>query len=176
MPRIANLDLVQINKQIDILDSVSAQVSSLQKQLNNVSFQTAVSDPIHAPSTTNNLVYTWTGSSTTLSWNQGFIKDKNWKAQTTSQIPPKSAAPGSQHMYGIPSGNLTLNHSTYYWIGWDTFQQKMVATTDASELHGNYNVHILCQLYTGTTGQTGFAGGGGSNGGVDLSGLTYKNF
>ena len=52
----------------------------------------------------------------------------------------------------------------------------MSYSKNSSVIHGNYNVHLLCQIYTGTTGQSGSAGGGGSNGGVDLSGLRYKNF
>jgi hypothetical protein len=52
----------------------------------------------------------------------------------------------------------------------------MVVTQDASVIHGNYNVHLLCQIYTGTVGQSGIAGGGGSTGGVDISGSRYKNF
>jgi len=176
MPRIAALDLSQINRQIDNLDVVRAQVGAIQSQLNYTNQTAAVVDPIHAPSTTNNLSFTWTGSTGVLNWPVGFVKDKNWQAQSIPRPAAKSSAPGQQHTYGVPSGSLSLNASTYYWLGWDWQHQQMIATTDASQLHGNFNVHIICQLYTGTSGDTGTAGGGGSNGGVDLSGLTYKNF
>jgi hypothetical protein len=176
MPRINAVTLDQINRQIDILDTVHNQVSQLQSDLAFTQQQAATSDPIHAPSTTNNLSFSWSGSGGAISWAQGFIKDKNWSAQTTTKPAIKSSAPGVQHTFTVPAGSLTLSPNTYYWLGWDPTHQQMLASTDASTLHGNYNVHVICQIYTGTSGQSGTAGGGGSNGGVDLSGLTYKNF
>jgi hypothetical protein len=176
MPRITALDLNQINRQIDTLDIVKAQVNDLQNAVDFNSQQGSITDPIHAPTTTHNTIFTWTGGTAVLSWNASFIKDKNWKAQTLASPAIKSSAKGQQHMYAIPAGNLTLAPSTYYWLGWDASHQTMLATPDASVLHGNYNVHVLCQLYTGTSGQGGTAGGGGSTGGVDLSGSRYKNF
>jgi hypothetical protein len=176
MPRINALNLNEINRQIDTLDIVKAQVGALQQQVDFTSQQTAIADPIHAPSTTHNTIFTWVGSTGILSWNASFIKDKNWKAQTLASPALKSSAKGQQHIYTIPTGTLTLAPSTYYWLGWDPIHQAMLATQDASMLHGNYNVHVLCQIYTGTSGQAGTAGGGGSTGGTDLSGLRYKNF
>ena len=176
MPRISQLSLDQINRQIDTIDSLKQQVADLQNFTNNIGHQVAVSDPTHAPQTTNNLAFTWTGGTATLSWPQGYLKTKNWNAQTTSPVPAKSSAPGQPQFFAIPAGSQVLSPSTYYWIGWDPSHQTMLATTDASQLHSNYNVHIICQLFTGTVGQTGMAGGGGSQGGVDLSGSRYKNF
>jgi hypothetical protein len=176
MARIAALTLDQVNRQLDILDTLQKQVYDLQQQGQFAAQQVVVADPIHAPSTTNNLNFTWTGGTGVVSWPQAFIKDKNWKAQTTPRPVVISAAPGQQHIYPVTAGNLTLKPSTYYWLGWDHVHQQMVAVTDASSIHGDYSVHVICQIYTGTTGQTGSAGGGGSTSGVDLSGLRYKNF
>ena len=170
------MTLDQVNRQIDILDTVQNQVAALQSTTAFTQQQSAIADPAHAPSTTNNLSFSWNGGTGVVTWNQGFIKDKNWNAQTTSTPAVKSSAPGAQHIFSVPSGTLSLSPSTYYWIGWDHTHQQMVASSDASQLHGNYNVHVICKLYTGTSMQTGTAGGGGSTGGVDLSGLTYKNF
>ncbi len=176
MPRIAALTLDQINRQIDILDNLQNQVGSLQSKLNNIGQTTNITDPTHAPQTTNNIIFTWTGSTTTLSWLAGYIKDKNWQAQTLARPAFLSTAPGLPHIYAVVAGHITLLPSTYYWLGWDPDHQIMRATVDASSLHGDKDLHIICQLYTGTSGQTGVAGGGGSTGGVDLSGLRYKNF
>jgi hypothetical protein len=176
MPRIAQVDLVQVNNQVSRIDQLEAQLKALQKQSSSVGQQTIVADSGHAPATSNNLNFTWTGGTTTLSWTPGYIKDKNWSVQTTVRPAAKSSAPGQKHMFPVTSGNLVLAPSTYYWIGWDYVHNVMRATTDASSLHNNYNVHIVCQLFTGTGGQTGTAGGGGSQGGVDLSGARYKNF
>jgi hypothetical protein len=176
MPRIASLDLNQINRQFETMDTIQAEVNDVQTKLSNVGQSISIADPIHAPSTTNNFAFTWTGTTQVLSWNQAFIKDKNWNTQTLASPTKLSSAKGQQHIYTAPAGSLNLNPSTYYWLGWDTVHHQLVATTNADQLHGNFNVHIISQIYTGTTGQTGMAGGGGSNGGVDLSGLTYKNF
>jgi hypothetical protein len=176
MPRIATLDLSQINRQIDIMDNLQNQFLDLQQKVANIGQTTNIADPIHAPSTTNNLIFTWTGSTGVLSWPQAFIKDKNWNTQTVSRPAKISSAPGQQHVYNVGAGNTVLSPNTYYWLGWDHGHQQMVAVTDVSSIHGNFNAHVICKIYTGTSGQTGVAGGGGSTGGVDLSGLTYKNF
>jgi hypothetical protein len=176
MPRINALNLNEINRQIDTLDIIKAQVGDIQSKVDFNAQQINVADPIHAPSTTNNATFVWTGGTEILSWNSAYIKDKNWSAQTLANPAIKSSAKGQQHVYAIPAGTLSLAPSTYYWLGWDFVHQQMVATQDASSLHGNYNMHILCQIYTGTSGQGGTAGGGGSTGGTDLSGSRYKNF
>jgi hypothetical protein len=176
MPRIGTLDIVQVNKQIDNLDILQSQVGSLQATSDFAAQQVAIADPVHAPATTNNVNFIWTGSAGTLSWSPAFIKDKNWKAQTTPRPAAKSSAPGQQHIYSVKAGSVAASANTYYWLGWDYSHNQMIATQDASELHGNFNIHILGQVFTGTAGQTGTAGGGGSTGGVDLSGSRYKNF
>jgi len=176
MPRIAQLTLDQVNRQIDTIDALQKQIADLQQQMAHVGQTSNIADPIHAPLTTNNLSFTWTGGSQSLSWLQGFVKDKNWQAQTIASPTVISSAKGQFHFFAISSGSLSVAPSTYYWMGWDPVHQIMLATPDAATLHGNRGVHIICQLYTGTVGQTGVAGGGGSTGGVDLSGSRYKNF
>ena len=176
MPRIAKVDLVQLNNQIDLLDSVNQQVSDLRKLVTNIGAQVTTADPTHAPATTNNLAFSWTGSTGVLSWPAGWIKDKNWNAQTVSTPAPVGSAPAVQHNWSVPAGSVTLAPSSYYWLGWSPSSGTMVASKDASSLHSNPSVHVICQIYTGTSGQTGAAGGGGNNGGSDLSGLAYKLF
>jgi hypothetical protein len=173
--RIAALDLNQINRQLDNISILQSQVADLQKQLKNVGFQITQADPVHAPATTNNLNFIWTGSSTTLSWVSGWLKDKNWKAQTTSSVPAVSSAPGVSHIHAIPAGSLTLNASTAYWLGWNPVHQTMIATTDASSIHSNYQINVIAQVTTGSASASGTVGGGGSNGVSDLSGLSYPN-
>jgi hypothetical protein len=176
MPRISELTLDQINRRFDALDILQEQFLNVQQRVNNIGQSVDINDPIHAPQTTNNFIFTWTGGAQTLSWPQAFIKDKNWVAQTLASPSIKSSAKGQVHLYTVPAGILSATASTYYWLGWDPIHQKMLAVQDVSTLHGNYNVHIICQVFTGTVGQTGVAGGGGSTSGVDLSGARYKNF
>ena len=178
MPRINKVDLTQINLQIDKIDNLNKRIGLLENQVGNIGYQTAALDYVHAPSTTNNLVFTWTGSTGKLSWTQGFIQDKNASQTTQTTYGPKiSSAPSIPHTSNVAAGSLSASASTYYWLGWDTSQQQMALSINASVLHQNFNVLIICQVYTGTAGQTGVAGGGGSRGGgSDLSGLSYKNF
>ena len=175
MSRISTLSLNQINLQLDTLDSLQKQLADVQQRLSFVGNTTSIADPIHAPQTTNNLVFTWTGSTGVISWPQGWIKDKNWGAQTIG-LAAKSSAPGAQHIWNVAAGSVAVSASTYYWLAWDPDKQLMRVTQDADTLHGDVDVQMICQLYTGTSGQSGTAGGGGSTGGSDLSGARYKNF
>jgi hypothetical protein len=176
MPRVSEINLVQINRQFDTLDNVNQRLANVEKQLQNVGFQTTISDPTHAPQTTNNLNFTWTGSTGVVSWAAGAIRDKNASAQSPGTPAAVSAAPGTLHVWTVPPGTVNCLPSTYYWMVWNPQKQTMLATTDVSAGFQNHNNLVLCQIYTGTSGQTGSAGGGGSNGGVDLSGARYKAF
>lgn len=109
--------------------------------------------------TTNNLVFTWTGGSTTLSWPIANLQD----------------ALNKTHV--LPAGSLVLAPSTYYWMLWNETHNRIIAVTGLTKtFFTNNENHILCQLFTGTSGQTGVAGGGGSTSQRDLSGARYKNF
>jgi len=175
MPRISALSLNQINLQFDTLDSLRKQLADVQQRLGFVGNTASIADPLHAPQTTNNLAFTWTGSTSTLSWPQGWIKDKNWGTQVLG-LAPVSSAPGPVHIWTVTAGSAVLTPSMYYWLAWDPDRQTMRITQDADSLHGDDDVQIICQIYTGTSGQSGSAGGGGSTGGSDLSGARYKNF
>lgn len=176
MARIANLDINQINRRFDDLDTLINQVRLIQTTLKESQFQTSALDYFHHPPTTNNLLFTWTGGTLTLSWVGAKIQSKNANAQVVSKTAFFSSAPGAVHNWSVPAGSLVLVASTYYWLGWDTQHQQMIANVDAGVLLQNKNVLTICQLFTGTAGQTGTAGGGGSQSGVDLSGARYKLF
>jgi hypothetical protein len=181
--KIAKLELTQLNPQLDKIDQLEKRLALLEEQHKQVAFQTAQLDYTHARPTVNNITFTWTGGSTTLSWLKGFIKDKNALLDTGrsfSQAPSFKTSGGAipviNHNIPVLAGSLTLNASTYYWLGWDSTQNRMISATDVGQLFAHHNVQIVCQLFTGTAGQTGTAGGGGSQGGVDLSGARYKLF
>jgi hypothetical protein len=175
MPRIVKVDLNQVNLQIDKIDNLVKRTGALENAVGNLGFQAVALDYLHAPPTTNNIVFTWTGGTLTLSWTKGFLQDKNASVQTL--VPTKlSTSPSVVHTHGVAAGSKVVSASTWYWTGWDPVHQQMVINSNAAVLHQNFNVLIICQLFTGTAGQTGTAGGGGSRGGVDLSGMSYKNF
>jgi hypothetical protein len=170
----------QLNKAVDRITKAEARIIQLQQELAVHAGQLSQLDFVHGVQTSNNLVFTWTGDNAghgKITWPQGWLKDKN--AATALIAKPLSAAPGHFHILPIPAnstGITGLNPSTYYWMGWNKLQQQMIATTDVSIIYQNFNAYVVCQLFTGTTAQTGVAGGGGVNGGIDLSGAKYKLF
>lgn len=182
--RIAKLDLNQLNKQLDVLNSLVNRVSALEQTMSFVQFQSAQTDFVHARPTFNNMTFTWTGGTSTLSWTKGWVKDKNAAIDTGkaySQAPSFKSNSGVSasvtHNIGVHAGSIaSLSASTYYWLGWDTTNEKMYAEVDITQLYSHHDMQVICQLFTGTAGQTGTAGGGGSQGGSDLSGARYKLF
>lgn len=162
MPRITKSDdLVQLNRQFARLDLLIKQHEDLRSKLENIATQVKNTDVKHAPQTLNNVVFTWDGPTTTLSWTAGSIKNKN-----NQNIPVKAG-----HL-----NNLDIN--TYYWLAWNDAHNIMVASKSVDGLLQNQNNFVLSQVYTGTAVQTGTAGGGGSSntGAADLSGGRYKYF
>lgn len=162
MPKITKADdLVQLNRQFARLDLLHKQNSDLQQRVENLSSQVKQFDVVHAPQTTNDILFTWTGGTTTLSWPAGSVKNKN------NQNVPVSA------------GTLTgLTASKYYWLAWNPIHKQMIAQLGVDGLLQNSNNIVICQVFTGGGGDTGVAGGGGSSnsGGSDLSGGRYKLF
>lgn len=171
MPRITTPDdLGQLNRALQRIDKLEKQLNNTRAGLAQVSKKVTVLDAVHAPSpTTNDLVLTWTGGTSTVSWPAGSVQDKN--AQAIIQ------APGQVHTTPIIAGARNgLAPSTYYWVGWSKTQNQMVFTTDAHPILNQQDIHMICRIFTGTGAQTGVAGGGGSQSTRDLSGLAYKNF
>lgn len=178
MARLNKLDLGQLNKRIDLLDDLIKRVGTLETATRTVSFQVGQLDYIHAKPTTNNLIFQWTGTGATkgtISWALGFIQDKN---ATANLLIGKnfSSAKGDAHTYQIPAGTLTGQpQASFLWMGWNYIAQRMVASADAGVLFHDTHMLVICQLFTGTDAAgLEVIGGGGSQGGVDLSGARYK--
>lgn len=185
MPRIAKLDLNQVNKQIDLIDQLHERVSQLETMMQNVQFQTSQLDYVHARPTFNNITFTWTGSTGTISWNKGWIRDKNSLTVDTGQAYSAGSSfklngapqPAVTQTIAVLAGSISsLSASSYYWMAWNVSNATMYALTDITKLYTQTNMQIICQVYTGTSGQSGTAGGGGQAGGTDLSGARYKLF
>lgn len=163
-------DLGQLNKALQRIDKVEKKLLQTQNQLLEVQKRVTTSDILHAPApTTNNIVVNWTGSTGTLSWAQAHIQDKNANAVVNT--------PGIIHTTPILAGSVSgLAPSTHYWLGWSTTQKQMLIVNDAHAVINKNDIRIICRVFAGTAGQSGVAGGGGSQALRDLSGLTYKNF
>lgn len=171
MPRIADPESAsQVNKALQRLDKVEKRLLQTQDQLLQVQKRVNTSDVLHAPNpTTNNMTFAWTGSTHTLSWNKGDVQDKNANAVTNVS--------GIVHTTPVVAGSQGgLLASTHYWVGWSTTQRQMMISSDAHIMLNRPDIKVICRVFTGTAGQTGVAGGGGSEAIRDISGLTYKNF
>lgn len=153
-------DLPILNQALQELDRLSA--ISIEQQLINTGLQRQIQSSINTRgvTATNNVTFSWAGSSSELTWATGFARDSNNK------------------YYPIPAGSSgTLSPSTHYWIGWNPSQQTMSFQTSLNALAQIPQILVLCNIFTGTTAQAGAAGGGGTEPGLDgPNGLKYKNF
>ena len=160
MPRISKLTLSEVNRALVHIDELNKQIGILRSQLDATKQQVKSLDVVHAPLTTNNITFTWTGATSTLSWTAGSIANKN-----------------SINTPVIAGSIAGLAASTYYWLAWNAEHQQMVANQSADVLFQNKNNLVIAKIFTGTAGQTGTAGGGGSaSSHSDLSGFQYKLF
>lgn len=159
MPRITELSLSEVNRAFGQVDDLKKQIGTLKSQLQSVTQLTHQVSQTHQTATTNNLSFVWTGSTLTLSWAAGSVLDRN-----NVNVPVTA---------GAISG---LVANTYYWLAWNRVHQQMVAQVAADGLLQNPINIVICQVFTGTAGQTGVAGGGASSGNSDLSGARYKLF
>lgn len=154
-------DLGQLNRAFsDQMQIMEGLVGELQKQVDNLRHQIKQVDVNHAPLTQNNITFTWTGATGTISWPAGSVKDKKG-----FNIPVKAGS-----IAGLPA-------STYHWLAWNPEHQQMIAQVGVDGLLQKPGNHVICQVFTGTGAQTGTVGGGGSSSnGSDLSGSRYKLF
>lgn len=153
-------DLAKLNSELARLDSIQAQLLTVQQQVSGITIHHNLVTAQDQPVTTNNLVFIWTGATLKLSWAAGYIQDK-----TGLNIP---VAAGTSPV---------LVASTTYWIYWNPIHQVMAFSATSNTLATNTNNYIVCQLVTGTAGQTGTAGGGGSEGpGYGVSTARYAIF
>jgi hypothetical protein len=167
-------DIVIINSELKRLDLLQATINDHAQQIANLTKHTLQIRDARAIPSTNNLTFTWTGSTLTLSWLAGYIQDNSLKN------------------YPVAAGSLVVAASTLYWLAWNPIQQTMafntnlqtlvsglqlpqaLATVGASDVAAGNNL-VICAVTTGTSGQSGTAGGGGSDpGGVGVSGTVYN--
>jgi hypothetical protein len=153
-------DLPQLNRELTRIDTHESQIASLKSQFGIVTKHLDEIKNRREVVSTNNLTFTWTGGTLKLSWAAGFLRDNALKYYTA-----------------LAGTSLALTASTYYWIGWNPKQAQMSFQTSLDKLTNLGNILVVCRVFTGTAGQSGVAGGGGSEpGGDGVSGATYKNF
>jgi hypothetical protein len=152
-------DLPRLNIELQRLDQLEQRINKLN-DLAISNQQVVIQENLaNGVQDQNNLTFTWTGATLTMSWAPGYVKDHQG------------------HYNHVAAGSQVLAASTYYWVAWNTIHQTMSFNVNLDLLHGKPSLLVLCQVFTGTGAQTGAAGGGGTAvNGRDLSGLKYKNF
>lgn len=162
-------DLSIVNKEFARIDQHETLLDQLTRRLGKLESHIAQVRDTRQIISTNNLVFTWTGATLTLSWPAGFVQDS------------------SLHNWAVQAGSLVVAASTVYWLAWNPRQQHMAFAINLNTLMTGIvvgtpnapagNNLIVCSVKTGTAGQTGTAGGGGTEaGGVGPSGKQYVNF
>lgn len=153
-------DIQVLNQALQELDTHTDTLRLVQKQQKLLTTQVQAIQNKREVFSTNNLKFHWTGSTLTLSWDPGYIIDKlGGTVPTVGGISPQLVA------------------NTYYWIGWSDIQKQMSFQQKAGSLAVIPGIHVVANIFTGTGGQTGVAGGGGSEpGGDGITGAKYKLF
>lgn len=162
--RISQPTLPQINRELARLEEFHKRISALEAKFEEARIDVNQLQDTHLNG--NNLTFTWTGGTTTISWNAGAVK--NFHPRTFDRVKSPIAA--------IPAGSLTASASTFYWMIWNKLQGQMIASNTVDGFIQNTDNILLCQIFTGTGAQSGTAGGGGSSGSYDLNGARYKLF
>ena len=160
MARITSVkDLSQLNKQLERIEALQKQLNAAQQQIASVHTRLTSIENTHVPSRSNTVVFTWTGSTHTLSWPAGSVVDR------------------AGVNVAVAAGSITsLTASTYYWLAWNAVHQQMAIAVNVNTLLNIPGNIVICQLFTGTGSQTGVAGGGGSQSASDLTETRYKLF
>lgn len=152
-------DVPILNKALADLDKViEAQNQQLQQNhLMQQQFALITQNAAKGVTASNNAVFTWTGSTSTISWAACYVHDS------------------LDNYYPIPAGSQAgLAPSTAYWAGWNPAQQIMSFQTNIDTLLAIRNILILSHIQTGTAAGSGSVGGGGTDpGGSGGGGKQY---
>lgn len=163
----SNVKITDITKDLPILNEQLERINAIENLVKSHDFfltqiNHTLQKQIHQQDAagSNSLMLTWAGSTGKFSWPAGFIRDIT----------------GVYHP--IPAGtSVALSPSTYYWVAWNPSQQSMSFQTSLATLQNIPQSLIAFQVFTGTAGQSGSAGGGGTDpGGTGYLGRAYKNF
>ena len=158
-------DLPKLNNELQRVDLHQKQIAELRSQLGQLQKKLLTRDAEKQPTNFlahNNLLFTWNGSAHSISW-------------------PNSMITSNGHFLQVPAGSTTqVVASTYYWAGWNVTHQTMSFSEDIHNLTPIPTIIIVGQIFTGTAGQSGAIGGGGTDpgggaGGPEgINGRSYK--
>lgn len=160
--RITNIetDLPKLNSELTRLDAYENRFKELELKLQQLRTSTSTENKTNGVQNQNNIAFSWTGATTTISWTTGYVKDHEG------------------HYDPILAGSQSgFSANTYYWVGWNPVHSTMSFNTSLDALTKISNVLVICQFFTGTAGQSGSLGGGGTvPNGQGLNGERFKLF
>lgn len=169
--RVTNIqtDIPRLNKELQKFDLHAQQISELQARIGQLESHIGQLRNTRQVLSSNNVTFTWTGGTLTLSWSNGYVQNN------------------SLENFPVVAGSRVVSASTVYWAAWNPLQQSMVISSSLQTVLSGIvvgspdssagNNLVICSVKTGTAGQSGTAGGGGSDsGGVGPSGKQYVNF
>jgi hypothetical protein len=152
-------DISKLNQELEKFDTLQKQFSVAKQLLNALNSQVETLKNTQQVLSSNNLVTTWNGSTLTLSWPAGYVKNNQGQ------------------LFPMTAGSRVLSPLTTYWFAWNPEHQQMSIQTDLSSLTAIPNLIIVCSVKTGSPSDLGPAGGGGFEpGGVAPSARSYVLF
>src|SRR5574337_421472 len=141
-------DVAKINSAFQQLDALYTRVAASEKQINFVQTTSQQHQQLAEITGTNNLTFTWTGSTGTISWAAGSVLNRQG-----NYVP-------------IPAGSITgLSASTTYWLAWNPVHAVMAHSTSLAAIQPNKNNLVICNVTTLGSGASGAIGGGGTDAG-----------
>lgn len=150
-------DLPRLNVELARLDLHAQQIAELRAELRKHQVRTDLESQTNGVPNQNNVVFTWTGA--LINWTAAYVKDH------------------SGAFLPIAAGSRPLLASTAYWAAWNPEHQSMSFQTKLTAYDNIPNALIICKFFTGTSAQTGVAGGGGGDtGGSAFNAKEYSNF
>lgn len=159
MAKLTNVtkDIANLNKDLASYTRSQRELARLKRRLarleRNVKEVAATADPAYF----NNITFTWTGATTTISWTAGFIRDKEGRT------------------FPVASGSKTgFSLDTTYWMAWNKIHKTMIISSSLSSINLNPNNLVIGSMMTGDAAQSGNLGGGGAEGGG--SGFNGRDF
>jgi hypothetical protein len=152
-------DLPKLNKELVRIDQAFNQLNKLSLTTKHLAKQLVLTKGQSNFTGINNVLFTWTGGTLTLSWNAGFLIDDKGKT------------------WPVQAGSKVTVANTYYWTAWNPVQQAMTISTALKPIVAVKGNLVICKLFTGTAGQSGTVGGGGSEtSGDGVNTKEYKLF
>lgn len=150
-------DKAKLNRAFALVEQLENEVHHQREQIELLRKQQIKLAEQRTTAGANDLTFTWTDATTTISWAAGFIRDH-----------------GGERVLHVPAGSRAgLTANTFYWAGWNPVHQTMSFEKSIDTLNQVKNIVIVCRIQTGN-GANGTAGGGGSEAGGD--GILNKEY